>query len=157
MEYLAEGLPVQFLVVDPYSLLPSYFVSSAHPPCRANQCFASIKLIGKAETNLPLETKMHALELLVRKLQPVAGIVQGDCGKGHKDIENSSNMPAVIEITVEKIITKANLCQQNSLDEIESILKNLELRGSENDIRTMEMILKYYNFKKPVSDSSAGI
>lgn len=144
IEYLDEGLDVQFLVVDTYSLLPSYFVSSAHPPCRANQCFASIKLVGRAETSLTPATQMHALELLIRKLQPVAGIVPGDCGNGHKNIENSSKRPAVIEITVEEIITKANFCQQNSLEEIESILKNLELRGSDNDIRTMEMILKYY-------------
>ncbi len=147
LEYLEEGLPVQFLVVDSYSVIPSFF-SGSHLPCYASQCFASIKIIGEARTKLSTGSKVRAMNRIVRKLQPQGGYAPFPiCGE-NKDIDKMLEGMTIIEISITEKTTRAKFCQAFSLEQINSILKHLADRGSDNDLRTMEMINKYYPFNE---------
>ena len=63
-----------------------------------------------------------------------------------KDIVDMLKIMTIIEISITRMTTKAKFCQGYTLEQVKSILKHLAARGTDNDLRTMEMMNTYYPF-----------
>jgi hypothetical protein len=135
MEALAHDGAASFLVVEDYSLVPSYFI---HPQnaCPATQYYRALLAEGKLREVEDPHEKARALQALMAKLQPEGGheVIEADTERYAKAIRTT----AVLRLEVERVSSKFNFGQDARGAKRRGIEAGLEERATEIDRRTLE-------------------
>lgn len=137
IELIAQNPIASFNAVQSYSFIPSYF-SGTTSACPATQFFASVSLGGKVKIIEDLEQKASVLNALMEKLQP------------EKRYETLSATNPIYTTMLEKTAVlkleptwhsmKLKVGQQLSSERKESLIKQLEERGTPLDLMTAKMM-----------------
>ena len=135
METLAVNGQATFLVVDAYAQIPSH-VFDAQRACPATQYFKSVLLYGRVGIVGDLDRKAEVLQALMEKLQPEGGFrpITAADPMYHGSVKGV----AILEFTVERSSAKVEVGQRLTADRRESVLRFLEKRGGEVDLRTLK-------------------
>lgn len=121
-----------FSVVEPYSMIQSYFSSLEGLACPATHFFRSVSIQGKIEVVCDYDEKVFALELLMKKLQS-----EGKYKPMSDEVyQKTINITKVFKILITDIKGKVKLGQHLPQERFDMILEHLELRGNEIDILT---------------------
>ena len=137
-EMMSKNPLCSFSVVEPYSLIQSYFSSLEGLACPATHFFRSVSIQGKIEIVSDYDEKVLALELLMKKLQKE--------GKyrpmGDEVYQKTINITQVYKIVSLDIKGKVKLGQHLPQERFDMILEHLELRGNEIDKLTIKEMRK---------------
>lgn len=128
-----------FLVVKPYSIIPSYF-SQTLAACPATQFFASVHFEGVIkELKIP-EAKAIVLNKLMEKLQSEGKYesIAYEKPMYTKMIDKT----AIFELTPSHISCKIKAGQNLSSEKLENIMTHLKERGEALDSQTLDLIQK---------------
>ncbi len=141
VESIRENPFASFLVINPFSLIPSYF-SDTMAACPATQFFASVICEGNIKTIDNPNKKAIVLNKLMEKLQSEGGYetIAFDKPMYKKMLENT----AVFELDIQTISCKVKVGQNLLEDKKEGIIDKLQKRDSKLDKKTIEMINKFY-------------
>lgn len=133
---LQSSPTVALSVVEPFSVIQSYFSSNEGLACPATHFFKSVMIEGEASfIDEPFE-KGQVMKALMEKLQP----------EGHyRDFsdpayETMLGATAVIRIDIRDIRAKFKFGQHLSAERFEMIIEHLESRGDERDLGTVGMM-----------------
>jgi len=126
-----------FLVVKPYSFIPSYF-SQTLAACPATQFFASVHFEGVIkELKIP-EAKAIVLNKLMEKLQKEGNYEPIAYEKPM--YTTMIDKTAIFELTPNHISCKIKAGQNLSHEKKETFMKELEERGESIDSKTIELM-----------------
>lgn len=141
MRILQQNKNAAFSVVEPFSLIASYFSSKEELACPATHFFRSIMIEGEIAMVEAYDEKASALESLMQKLQPEGGY------KPLKDktYQKAINATALFKLTIQEISGKVKLGQHLDKERFEMIIKHLQTRGTPKDIETMKMMQRSYH------------
>lgn len=127
-----------FSVVEPYSMIQSYFSSLEGLACPATHFFRSVVIQGKIEIVSEYDEKVLALELLMRKLQS-----EGKYKPMSDEVyQKTINITQVFKILISDIKGKVKLGQHLPQERFDMIVEHLELRGNEIDRLTAKEMKK---------------
>ena len=138
MEFIKNNTLASFSVVEPYSMIQSYFSSTENLACPATHFFKSIIIDGDIQIVDKYDEKVLALESLMKKLQP----------EGKYKPLNDEVYKKVVDITeVFKLIPtelkgKIKLGQNLPKERFDMIVDHLEQRGSDIDKLTVRDMLE---------------
>jgi nitroimidazol reductase NimA-like FMN-containing flavoprotein (pyridoxamine 5'-phosphate oxidase superfamily) len=139
MQLIRKNPQACFNVVKEYSFIPSYFTSDTSA-CAATQFFASVFCEGEISLITDLEEKTKALTALMQKIQPE---------KKYENIETSNPIytkmlekTAIMKLKIHSCTTKIKAGQNLNKDAKEKLIAKLNERGSEVDLKTVELIKK---------------
>jgi nitroimidazol reductase NimA-like FMN-containing flavoprotein (pyridoxamine 5'-phosphate oxidase superfamily) len=138
MEHINSNPNASLSIVEPYSMIQSYFSSTDDLACPATQFFKSIIIQGKIETIQDNSEKVMALESLMKKLQPEGKYKQLNDEAYNKIITATE----VFKLIPSDIKGKVKLGQHLSKDRFDLVLKHLENRGSDIDKITIKEMKK---------------
>jgi len=134
MQILADNPHVSFSVVENYALIDSDFSSTDGLACPATQFFKSVSIDGVAEMVESRAEKARALEALMQKLQPKGGYKPFSDEAYDKALKTT----AVYKLLPESVTCKFKFGQHLSGERFETIVRHLQARGTEVDLRTVE-------------------
>ena len=126
MRHLRRFGQVSFTVVEPLSLIPSYF-SDPEFACPATQFFLSVTVRGIAKEVASSEAKAPIMEALMQKLQPEGGY-----------------RPITPEDHPTAITAKAKAAQHLPKERFDAMIGHLEARGAPLDLRTVSLMRRLY-------------
>lgn len=127
-----------FSVVEPYSMIQSYFSSLEGLACPATHFFRSVSIQGKIEVVSDYDEKVLALELLMKKLQK-----EGKYKPMNDEVyEKTINITQVYKIISLDTKGKVKLGQHLPQERFDMILEHLEKRSSEIDKLTAKEMRK---------------
>ncbi len=142
-DMISQNPSCSFSVVEPYSMIQSYFSSNEGLACPATHFFRSVSIQGKIETVRDYDKKVLALESLMKKLQSEG------CYKPMSDevYEKMINATQVYKIVPSDIKGKVKLGQHLPQERFDMILEHLAQRGSKIDKLTIEQMkaMRYAN------------
>ena len=133
-EMMSKNPLCSFSVVEPYSLIQSYFSSLEGLACPATHFFRSVSIQGKIEIVSDYDEKVLALELLMKKLQKEGKYKP----MGDEVYQKTINITQVYKIVSLDIKGKVKLGQHLPQERFDMILEHLELRGNEIDKLTIK-------------------
>ena len=141
MDILKANLFASFSVVEPYSIISSYFSSKENLACPATHFFKSVIIDGKIEFVENYEEKVQALAFLMQKLQKE--------GK-YKPLEDEVykkmiNVTTIYKLNMNETGAKFKFGQHLSQERFDMIIEHLQKRGDEKDINTVEMMQNFRN------------
>jgi len=136
MKILSLNPQVSFSVVENYTLIDSDFSTTDGLACPATQFFKSVSINGVVTMIKSREEKAKVLTALMKKLQPKGGY------KPFSDSEYDSAIKAtaVVKMKISHLSCKFKFGQHLNKDRFEMILSHLEERGTEIDMRTIEIM-----------------
>jgi hypothetical protein len=139
MQILANNPYASFSVVENYALIDSDFSSTDGLACPATQFFKSVSIDGVIEMVESRAEKAQALEALMQKLQPKGGY------KPFSDevYEKALKSTAVYRLVPESMTCKFKFGQHLSEERFEMIVRHLQDRGTEADLRTVEEMKRH--------------
>jgi nitroimidazol reductase NimA-like FMN-containing flavoprotein (pyridoxamine 5'-phosphate oxidase superfamily) len=126
---------VTFLVVEAFSLVPSYF-RDPRLACPATQYYKSVVVRGRARVVHEPEEKARALQALMEKLQPEGGYQP--ISASDPLYRKSLATTAVVAIDVDEMTGKFKFGQNLSSAKREAVAGRLEARGGAGDRVTAE-------------------
>ncbi|PRM89468.1 antibiotic resistance protein [Aliarcobacter cryaerophilus] len=129
-----------FLVVKPYSTIPSHFFDTV-AACPATQFFASVFVEGDLSFVENKDKKAEVLNALMKKLQKEGGYEEISYDK--KMYTKMLDNVAVIELKVENISCKIKVGQNLNYEKRDKLFEKLENRASKIDIETIKE-MKFY-------------
>jgi nitroimidazol reductase NimA-like FMN-containing flavoprotein (pyridoxamine 5'-phosphate oxidase superfamily) len=133
-EMISKNPYCSFSLVEPYSMIQSYFSSSEGLACPATHFFRSVSIQGKIEIVSDYNEKVLALELLMQKLQS-----EGNYKPMSDEVyQKTINITQVFKILIADIKGKVKLGQHLPQERFDMILEHLELRGNEIDKLTIQ-------------------
>ncbi len=136
---LAAHPRISMSIVEPFSVIPSYFSSDEGLACPATHFFKSVIIEGEASViEEPME-KGRVMKALMEKLQPE--------GK-YKDFsdpayETMLGATAVFKISIDEMRAKFKFGQHLSDERFAMIIRHLEERGDERDLGTVGMMKRF--------------
>ena len=133
-EMMSKNPLCSFSVVEPYSLIQSYFSSLEGLACPATHFFRSVSVQGKIEIVNDYDEKVLALELLMKKLQKEGKYKP----MGDEVYQKTINITQVYKIISLDIKGKVKLGQHLPQERFDMILEHLEFRGNEIDKLTIK-------------------
>jgi len=136
MQMLERNPFASFSVVESYAIIPSYFSSKEGLACPATHFFKSVVAEGSVRFVTDREEKAHALEQLMRKLQPEGKYHPLDDDAYTKAIDAT----AIFALKMEEVRAKFKLGQHLTRERFEMILEHLQKRGNAGDLATIEMM-----------------
>lgn len=136
MELVKHNALASFSVVEPYSMIQSYFSSTDNLACPATHFFQSVICEGVIEIVSKYETKVKALQLLMEKLQPEGQYIH----LSDRVYEKMINATEVFCLRIHHLSGKVKLGQHLPEERFERILEHLEQRGSQIDNMTIEQM-----------------
>jgi uncharacterized protein len=136
---IAKNPKASFLVVKPYSLIPSYF-SDTRAACPATQFFASAHIAGSVMIVEDDSEKCGILNAIMQKLQPDGGYEPIDAA--NPIYTKMVAQTAVWKLTPTHTSMKVKAGQNLTDERKASIINQLANRGSELDKATIEVIQK---------------
>lgn len=136
IEVLKNNALASFSVVEPYSIIPSFFSSGDGLACPATQFFKSVIIDGKIEFVEDYDEKVKALSGLMRKLQKEGRYIPLD-----EDVYKSAlNATTVYKLIPNETRAKFKFGQHLSRERFDMIVEHLEKRGDKKDMSTLEMM-----------------
>jgi len=137
VEAIKANPHASFLVVKPYSLIPSYF-SDARFSCPATQFFVSVHLYGDVTIVKNIHEKAKILEAMMRKLQSEGGYdeIQSENPMYIKMLEKLG-VYTLIPITISM---KVKAGQNFSNEKKQSLVDQLRERNNTGDDKTARLI-----------------
>jgi nitroimidazol reductase NimA-like FMN-containing flavoprotein (pyridoxamine 5'-phosphate oxidase superfamily) len=137
IEAIKNNNLASFLVVKPYSLIPSYF-SDTLAACPASQFFASVFIEGKIDFIEDVNKKSDVLNALMEKLQSDGGYekIAYDKPMYTKMIEKT----AILELKPINISCKIKVGQNLNQAKRDNIMNKLQQRGTKLDNQTIEQM-----------------
>jgi len=137
IEFIEANAFASLSVVEPFSLIPSYFSSDANMACPATHFFRSVTIDGEIEIVSDYNEKVTALQALMEKLQPE--------GK-HKHLSDEAYKNMIDATTVFKLIPneirgKIKLGQHLPKQRFDMIVEHLKERGSKLDKLTIKEMI----------------
>lgn len=137
IDFLIDDSQASFSVVEPYSLIQSYFSSKDNLACPATQFFKSVICDGKINIVENYEEKVKALKLLMEKLQPEGKYI--DLEK--KDVyEKRINNLQVFKLIITSVDGKLKMGQKLPQERFDMIINYLKNRGYEIDLQTIKVM-----------------
>lgn len=133
IDIMKENLFASFSVVEPYSVIQSYFSSNDNLACPATHFFRSVICDGQIEFVNDYDEKVSALESLMQKLQP-EGKYTPLTDEVYKKRVDATNL---FKINIKNIEGKLKLGQNLPQKRYEMILDFLEKRGYDLDKKTI--------------------
>lgn len=135
-EYMLHNSSASFSVIEPYSMIQSYFSSNDELACPATHFFRSIICDGNVEIIKEYDTKAKALQILMEKLQP-EGKYKHLSEEVYKKMINATE---VFCFKIREMNGKVKLGQHLPKKRHEMILEYLEKRGSTLDKVTIKQM-----------------
>lgn len=129
-----------FSVVEPYSMIQSYFSSKDNTACPATHFFKSVFAEGKITIIEDYDEKANALQLLMQKLQPEGKYIS----LNDEIYKKMINATEVFRFDIDKISGKIKLGQHLPKERFDMILEHLEERGSDIDMLTIKLMKENY-------------
>ncbi len=139
-EYIASNPFASFSVVEPYSLIQSYFSSNENLACPATHFFRSVSIEGSVKIEKNYAAKVYALESLMQKLQSEGKYIPLDDEVYESMIEKIE----VFRLAPTEIRGKIKLGQHLPKDRFEMILDHLDKRGDDLDKQTARLMRENY-------------
>ncbi len=138
MDILKVNLFASFSVVEPYSIISSYFSSKENLACPATHFFKSVIIDGKIEFVENYEEKVQALVFLMQKLQKEGKY------KPLKDevYKKMIDATTIYKLNMGEISAKFKFGQHLSPERFDMIIEHLQKRGDEKDIETIALMKK---------------
>ena len=136
MKMLSRNPNVSFSVVEHFALIDSDFSSTEGLACPATQFFKSVSIRGRASVVEGREEKATVLEALMQKLQPKGGYRPFHENAYDKALKST----AVVRVDIGSLSCKFKFGQHLSDERFDMILKHLENRGNEIDLKTVKMM-----------------
>lgn len=136
IDIIKQNQNISLSVVESYSLIDSHFNSNNDLACQASQFFKSIIIDGTIEIIKDYDEKALALESLMKKLQ------QETTYKPLSDevYKNAINATCIFKITPLQTKAKFKFGQNISQEKFDLIIKNLEQRGKQIDLKTVKLM-----------------
>ena len=128
-EMISKNPYCSFSLVEPYSMIQSYFSSTEGLACPATHFFRSVSIQGKIEIVSEYDEKVLALELLMQKLQSEGNYKP----MSDEAYQKTINITQVFKILISDIKGKVKLGQHLPQERFDMIVEHLELRGDEMD------------------------
>ena len=137
IETIKQNNLASFLVVKPYSIIPSSF-SDTLAACPATQFFASVFIEGKIDFVEDVNKKSDVLNALMEKLQSDGGYkkIAYDEPMYTKMIEKT----AILELKPTNVRCKIKVGQNLPQSKKDNIMKKLYERGTTLDNQTIEQM-----------------
>ncbi|WP_320033811.1 pyridoxamine 5'-phosphate oxidase family protein [Halarcobacter sp.] len=139
IDFMSENSLASFSVVEPFSLIQSYFSSKDNLACPATHFFKSVICDGEIIFVDEYEEKVKALSLLMEKLQPEGKYIPLD----DKIYLKMINATEVFKLKINNIEGKLKLGQNLPKDRFNMILEYLENRGYDLDKETITQMKEY--------------
>lgn len=136
MEYIEVNSIASFSVVEPFSMIQSYFSSTENLACPATQFFQSVSIYGKIVLVEEYDEKVKALQALMEKLQP-EGHYKSLCDIAYEKMIGATQ---IFKLIPEDIKGKIKLGQHLPNERFEMILKHLKERGTKLDLLTLKQM-----------------
>ncbi len=134
MDSLAADDRVTFVVVEDFSLVPSYFRDPKFA-CPATQYYKAVAIRGRARIVEDNDEKARALQALMEKLQPEGGYVPITATEPM--YRKSLRTTAVVAIEIERMTAKFKFGQNLPASKREEVADQLAARGCPIDHRTV--------------------
>lgn len=141
IDTIKENSNGAFLVVKPYSTIPSYFFDTV-AACPATQFFASVFVEGALSFVENGDRKAEVLNALMKKLQKDGGYEEITYDKAM--YTKMLDKVAVIELKPQNISCKIKVGQNLNNEKREKLTQKLENRASKVDNETVKQ-MKFYN------------
>ncbi len=136
IDILKQNQWASFSVVEPYSLIQSYFSSTDGLACPATHFFKSVIIDGQINFVEEYDEKVAALSALMKKLQDEGGYKPLD-----EDIyKKIINATTIYKLIPDVIRAKFKFGQHLSQERFEMIVKHLEERGNQKDLATVRLM-----------------
>jgi len=139
MEFIKNNSFASFSVVEPFSMVQSYFSSKDNLACPATHFFRSLSCDGNISIIEDYQKKAKILTLLMQKLQPEGHYKPLDDEVYKKMIDATE----VFKLDIKQLKAKAKLGQHLPEQRFNMILTHLETRGSEIDKLTIKQMKSY--------------
>ncbi|MCF6173566.1 MAG: pyridoxamine 5'-phosphate oxidase family protein [Campylobacteraceae bacterium] len=139
IDILKKNQLASFSVVEPYSVIQSYFSSTDNLACPSTHFFKSIMIDGRVEFVQNYEEKVQALSALMQKLQKEGGYKP----LGEEVYKKMINATTVCKIIIDSISGKFKFGQHLSQERFDMIIEHLEKRGNKKDINTIKLMKKF--------------
>jgi len=137
MKMLSQNANVSFSVVENYALIDSDFSTTEGLACPATQFFKSVSMEGVATMVESREEKAKVFTALMQKLQPKKG---GYKPFSDAEYDSAIKATAVVKMEASQISCKFKFGQHLNEERFEMILSHLEQRGTQIDMRTVEIM-----------------
>jgi predicted FMN-binding regulatory protein PaiB len=125
---------VTFVVVEDFSLVPSYFRDPKFA-CPATQYYKAVAIRGRARIVEGADEKARALQALMETLQPEGGHVPITATEPM--YRKSLRTTAVVAIEIERMTAKFKFGQNLPASKREEVAEQLTARGCPIDHRTV--------------------
>lgn len=137
IDLIKENNNASFLVVKPYSIIPSYF-SNTLAACPATQFFSSVLIEGEIRFVEDVDKKSKILNALMEKLQSEGGYEKISYEKPmyKKMLENTT----VLELNPKDISCKVKVGQNLSDKKRKNMEEKLSQRNTILDKKTLEIM-----------------
>ena len=141
IDILKENPFASFSVVEPYSVIQSYFSSKDDLACPATHFFKSVVIDGKIEFVKKDEEKVQALSALMQKLQKEGKYIPLKDEVYKKIIDATT----VYKINIDDISAKFKFGQHLSQERFNMIIEHLKKRATKKDLSTIELMKEMKN------------
>ncbi len=141
IDILKENPFASFSVVEPYSVIQSYFSSTDDLACPATHFFKSVVIDGKIEFVKNNKEKVQALSALMQKLQKEGKYIPLKDEVYKKIIDATT----VYKINIDDISAKFKFGQHLSQERFDMIIEHLKKRATKKDISTIELMKEMKN------------
>jgi len=132
-----------FSVVEPYSVIQSYFSSKDNLACPATHFFKSIVIDGKIKFVKNDKEKVQALTALMQKLQKEGRYIPLKEEVYKKIIDATT----VYKLNIDNLCSKFKFGQHLSQERFDMIIEHLEKRADKKDISTIQLMKDMKNQK----------
>jgi len=141
IDILRKNQFVSFSVVEPLSMIDSNFSSKDGLACPATQFFKSIIIDGVIEFIEKYDEKVNMLSTMMKKLQKEGGYRP----LSEEVYKKAINATLIYKLVPNQIKAKFKFGQNLTKERFEMIVEHLELRGTEKDKITIELMKESFN------------
>ena len=141
IDIMKNNSNASFSVVESYSLLPSYFSTDTGSASPATHMFKSVIIDGAIGFVEDYEQKANALTFLMKKYQKEGGYRPLN-DEIYKKVINATCLYKLIPTQTS---AKFHLGQDYNEQRFKRVSDHLKQRGTEKDLRTLELINMYRN------------
>lgn len=135
-DMLVRNPEASFSVIEPYSLIKSFYVDDEGLACPATQFFKSVIMSGAVQLIEDLAEKRLALAALMKKLQPEGGYQDFADPIYDKHLRAT----AVFKLVPRELSCKFKFGQQVSEARFNRIIQHLHASGTPLDLKTIALM-----------------
>ena len=141
IDILRKNQFASFSVVEPLSMIDSNFSSKDGLACPATQFFKSIIIDGVIEFVEEYDEKVNMLSTMMKKLQKEGGYRP----LSEEVYKKAINATLIYKLVPNDIKAKFKFGQNLTKEKFEMIIEHLELRGTDIDKITIELMKESFN------------